>query len=245
MGAGAQAAPTQVAPAQPVSLPAAPTTPPAAPLTLPTHPTTPTTWTTLQYGARGAAVKTVQRIVGTDVDGLFGPKTHAAVQRYQSRHGLVPDGIVGPLTSRQMGLRTSTTGSDLSTRDSPSASRSSARTAPAATSTSGVLGVAAQYTGIMYQWGGTSPSTGFDCSGYTQYVFAKVGINLPRTAEAQRQASTPVSNPRPGDLVFYGAPAYHMGIYAGDGMMYDSGRPGLPTQKRQIFPGVTSYGRVG
>lgn len=59
-----------------------------------------------------------------------------------------------------------------------------------------------------------SSVTGFDCSGFTQYVFGKVGISLPRTAEQQRQFVTPVSNPQPGDLVFFGAPACHLGIYA-------------------------------
>lgn len=259
-GAQASPAPTQLAaPAAPVTAPAAPTLPtapvttPAAPVVLPTTPT----FSTVRWGARGGSVKTIQQIAGSYPDGIFGPKTHAAVKRWQSNNGLVPDGIVGPLTSRAMGLNGSSSSSEsssstsqASSRESSSSSRSSARTAPSSSSSSsssasGVLKYAEQYTGIMYSWAGSSPSTGFDCSGYTQYVFAKIGINLPRTAEAQRQMATPVSNPQPGDLVFYGAPAYHMGIYAGDGMMYDSGRPGLPTQKRNIFSGVTSYGRVG
>ena len=118
--------------------------------------------------------------------------------------------------------------------------------APApAPSHSGVLGIAAQYTGIMYVYGGTTPA-GFDCSGYTSFVFAKVGINLPRTAAQQQNATIRVSSPRPGDLVFMGFPAHHVGIYAGGGMMYDSGRPGTPTQLRAVFygSGPVSYGRV-
>ncbi|MCK0113646.1 C40 family peptidase [Ornithinimicrobium sp. F0845] len=107
----------------------------------------------------------------------------------------------------------------------------------------GVLGVAAAYTGIMYVHGGSTPA-GFDCSGYTQFVFAQVGISLPRTASGQQSVATPVSNPQPGDLVFFGYPAYHVGIYAGNGMMYDSGRPGLPTQLRPVFSGVSGYGRI-
>ncbi len=252
MSGGAQSAP---APTQPVSLPAAPVTVPAVPRALPaapvlTHPTTPlTTWTTIRWGARGSNVESVQRIVGAYPDGIFGPKTHAAVQRYQSRNNLVPDGIVGPLTSRAMGLGTSG-GTQSSSRETSAPSRSSSRTAPetssaGSSSASAVLAYAEQYTGIMYSWGGSSPSTGFDCSGYTQFVFAQAGIDIPRTTEAQRMASTPVSNPQPGDLVFWGAPAYHNAIYAGDGMIYDSGRPGLPTQKRKMFSGVTSFGRVG
>lgn len=107
----------------------------------------------------------------------------------------------------------------------------------------GVLAIAAQYEGLMYSYGGTSPSTGFDCSGFTQYVFRQIGISLPRTAEQQRQAVTPVSNPQPGDLVFFGAPAYHMGIYAGNGMMWDSPRSGKAVALRSIWSSSVTYGR--
>nr|WP_206071127.1 C40 family peptidase [Knoellia sp. DB2414S] len=95
----------------------------------------------------------------------------------------------------------------------------------------------------MYYYGGTSPQTGFDCSGFTQYVFAKVGISLPRTAEQQRQFVTPVSDPQPGDLVFFGAPAYHMGIYAGNGKMWDSPRTGKAVALRDIWSSSVTYGR--
>ncbi|MGB3830122.1 MAG: NlpC/P60 family protein [Ornithinimicrobium sp.] len=235
MATGSQAATSTTAASTPAASATTPAATALATLPLPTHSVS----STLKWGARGSAVKSVQRVVGTNVDGIFGPKTHAAVKRYQSRHGLTANGIVGSSTTRHMGL-SSTGGSD---RAQSSASRSSSRST--GSSASGVLGYAQQYTGIMYSWGGTSPSTGFDCSGYIAYVFGKAGINLPRTAEQQRQATTPVSQPRPGDLVFWGAPAWHNAIYAGDGMIYDSGKPGIPTQKRKMFSGVTSYGRVG
>ncbi len=109
---------------------------------------------------------------------------------------------------------------------------------------SGVLGTAAAYTSSPYVYGGSSPA-GFDCSGYTQFVFAQHGIDLPRTTEAQRLATTPVSNPQPGDLVFYGAPSYHVAIYAGDGMIYDAGNPSAGISLRPMFSGVTSFGRIG
>lgn len=236
MTGGAQAAPSVSAPAAPAA-PAGMAVSALPTLPVPAHPST----GTVRWGSRGGTVQSVQTIVGANADGIFGPVTHAAVKRWQSRNGLVADGIVGPLTSRAMGLNATSSDS----RSQQSASRSSSRSSSASTSASGVLGYAQQYTGIMYSWGGTSPSTGFDCSGYIQYVYAKVGVDLPRTAEAQRQATTPVSEPRPGDLVFWGAPAYHNAIYAGDGMIYDSGKPGIPTQKRKMFSGVTSYGRVG
>ena len=73
-----------------------------------------------------------------------------------------------------------------------------------------------------------STSTGgFDCPGYVQYVFRQAGISLPRTAGAQRAATRYISNPQPGDLVFFGT--YHVGIYAGNGMMYDSPSSGGTT----------------
>jgi cell wall-associated NlpC family hydrolase len=117
--------------------------------------------------------------------------------------------------------------------------------APRASGVSGVLGIAASLAGIPYRFGGTTRA-GFDCSGFSQYVFAKVGISLPRVAEAQRQATTRVSrvNARPGDLVFFGAPASHMGIYAGNGMMWDSPRTGKAISKRAVYSASATFGRV-
>ena len=107
----------------------------------------------------------------------------------------------------------------------------------------GVLGIAASLAGIPYLYGGTTTS-GFDCSGFTQYVFGRAGISLPRTAEEQRQATTPVSTPKVGDLVFFGSPAYHNGIYAGNGMMWDSPRTGKAVALRSIWSSSVTYGRV-
>jgi cell wall-associated NlpC family hydrolase len=115
------------------------------------------------------------------------------------------------------------------------------QSAPAA-STGGVLSIAASLAGIYYIYGGTT-TAGFDCSGYTQYVFAKLGINIPRTAEEQRQAVTAVSNPQPGDLVFFDSPASHVGIYAGNGMMWDSPRTGSAVQLQSIWSSTVTYGR--
>ena len=116
-----------------------------------------------------------------------------------------------------------------------------ANVAPAPAS-AGVLAIAASLKGIYYVYGGTTLA-GFDCSGYTQYVFNRVGITLPRTAEEQRQFATPVSVPLPGDLVFFGVPAHHVGIYAGNGMMWDSPQTGAAIALRSIYASAT-YGRV-
>jgi cell wall-associated NlpC family hydrolase len=122
------------------------------------------------------------------------------------------------------------------------ASRSTTRYSNPAQSVSGVVNIARGLLGIPYVYGGSTPS-GFDCSGFTSYVFRKAGISIPRTASAQQRAATPVSNPEPGDLVFFGSPAWHVGIYTGPGMMIDSPKPGKSTSERAIFAGVSGYGR--
>lgn len=110
------------------------------------------------------------------------------------------------------------------------------------TAASAVLSGARANLGIPYVWGGENRA-GFDCSGYTQYVFAKAGKRIPRTAEAQRRAATKVNNPRPGDLVFFGHPAHHVGIYAGDGKMYHAPRTGKDTRLSKIWSPNVTYGR--
>jgi peptidoglycan DL-endopeptidase CwlO len=81
-----------------------------------------------------------------------------------------------------------------------------------------VIANAKQYLGVPYVWGGSTPS-GFDCSGFVSYVYRSVGISLPRTSRAQQNVGTRISlsQVQPGDLVFQGSPAYHVGIYIGGG----------------------------
>ncbi|HEY7561468.1 MAG TPA: NlpC/P60 family protein [Gaiellaceae bacterium] len=91
----------------------------------------------------------------------------------------------------------------------------------------GVVGIAMQYLGIPYQWGGSSPSTGFDCSGFTMYVYAQVGVSLPHNAAMQYGYGSPVSRSElaPGDLVFFNGLG-HMGIYIGGNQFIHSPHTG-------------------
>ncbi len=81
----------------------------------------------------------------------------------------------------------------------------------------GVVGIAMQYLGVPYRWGGADPS-GFDCSGFAMYVYGKVGVSLPHHAASQYGMGSPVSRDQlqAGDLVFFNGLG-HMGIYIGGG----------------------------
>lgn len=156
--------------------------------------------TILKYGSSGSEVQALQvdlKQLGYDpgpADGIFGSRTKAAVQAFQTKMNLKPDGMVGPLTSGAL-VR--------------------------AQKTQGILSTAKSLLRVPYQWGGSTTS-GFDCSGYTQYVFAAHGISLPRVSRDQYKIGTSVefSQLQAGDLVFFTFTASreisHVGIYLGN-----------------------------
>jgi peptidoglycan DL-endopeptidase CwlO len=84
--------------------------------------------------------------------------------------------------------------------------------------------IALRYLGVPYVWGGASPS-GFDCSGLVMYVYAQLGVSLPHYTVAQWNATSPISSPEPGDLVFFNGLG-HVGIYIGGGRFVNAPHTG-------------------
>lgn len=162
----------------------------------------------LRWGSRGEAVKQMQGnliylgYLNDRADGIFGAKTDAAVRAYQRKNGLAADGIIGSRTRRAIAAEVL-----LLNR---------------------ICEEAKAYLGIPYKTAGTSPETGFDCSGFTRYVFAAAGISIPRVSRDQAKAgkAVPVSQMRPGDLVCFNSPVSHVGIYLGGGKFIHSPKPG-------------------
>ncbi|MHB9149120.1 MAG: C40 family peptidase [Thermoleophilia bacterium] len=91
-----------------------------------------------------------------------------------------------------------------------------------------IVETAATYLGIPYVWGGERPSTGLDCSGLLQYVYRQHGVDLPHYSgyQAQMGIPVPVSEIAPGDLIAFGSPVHHVGMYIGDGLFVHAPRTG-------------------
>ncbi|WP_402462967.1 C40 family peptidase [Isoptericola aurantiacus] len=107
-----------------------------------------------------------------------------------------------------------------------------------------VVRVANRYVGYRYTYGGTSPSSGFDCSGFTSYVYKKaIGKTLPRSSSAQRSVGHRVarSHAKKGDIVY--TPG-HVAIYAGNGRVIEAARPGVGVVKRSMWQDSPTFIRV-
>lgn len=167
---------------------------------------------TIQLGDQGNDVAEIQSTLadlGYDLvsDGDFGPGTAQVVREFQKKNRLAATGFIDKKTYAVLMGRAMPENLNVNRGAHIKARR--------------IVQTAMQYLGVPYVWGGTTPR-GFDCSGYIQYVFAKSGIMLPRTADSQYEMGYPVAteNLRTGDLVFfstYEPGPSHIGIYLNDG----------------------------
>lgn len=122
------------------------------------------------------------------------------------------------------------TGSALASTPTVHAATASATTS-ASSKANAIISFAKQFMGVRYQFGSPSGYTkSFDCSSFTQYVFKKYGVSLPRDSRQQSKVGTyvPKDQLKPGDLVFFYSPIHHVGIYIGNGKMINTwGKPGV------------------
>ncbi len=146
-------------------------------------------------------------------------------------------------TASQATAQTATT-SQATTSYNTQAAAQPAQTNQAATTQTyanngSVVSIANRYLGTPYAWGGTTPQ-GFDCSGFTQYVYGQAGKSIGRNTVAQESAGSqiPVSQAQPGDLLFWGSrgSSYHVAIYAGNGRYIAA-----PTEGQSVSYGNTAY----
>ena len=160
---------------------------------------------------------------------------------------LVVSGLLGisPRASASSGSTSSTSSTDSSTQQSRPAHPRAAEFRERAAK---VLRVARNQHGDPYQYGAAGPGR-FDCSGLVMFVFRKaLGKSLPHYAQAQWQKSSHIrrSQLRPGDLVFQvsGGYASHVGIYAGNGYMWDAPHSGARVHKHKMYNTHWRYGRL-
>jgi peptidoglycan DL-endopeptidase CwlO len=192
---------------------------------------------TLRLGARGPAVVTLQRLLRLPPVGTFGKRTKRSVVTFQRASGLRADGVVGARTWRALRARAVTR------RTAPKPSRSTKRVSLGALA----VAEAARHAGKPYIYGASGPAA-FDCSGFVQYVYSRVGLSVPRTSGAQAAAARPVAQAdrQPGDLVIFRSRSgrvYHVGLYAGDDTMWVARRTGTTITRQRLWTTAYSVGR--
>jgi len=178
----------------------------------------------IQYGAMGATIGSIIPGIGTGVGALVG--------------GLL--GVAGGL-----GLGAKTSGPAVSS--------------PNLLAGNVAVAIALTQQGVPYSWGGgnnNGPTTGmgrgantagFDCSSFVKFVMSKLGVVLPRTSQEQQKCGTQIDpqNAQPGDLLFWGNPAHHVAIYAGNGIMIEAPHTGDVVKRTGVdLKTVTSCSRV-
>jgi cell wall-associated NlpC family hydrolase len=189
-----------------------------------THPT-------LRLGSKGSAVRKVQSYVKASVTGRFSIATRHHVRVVQKWGHLRPTGVVNAATwhvaYHYFAKHRAARAARLSPRN--------------------IIHTARKYIGGRYVYAGTTPR-GFDCSGFTMYVFHKLGVSLPHNAARQYSTVRHISRrqARPGDLIFFhhGSHVYHVGIWAGHDGLYHASHPGRRTGYEKLWTSAVWFGRA-
>ena len=186
----------------------------------------------LRHGSRGSAVSTLQsglnaRGANLKVDGVFGAATGSAVRSLQSAAGIGVDGVVGPKTWNALysGVSVPSGGTGASSGTTVNGSA--------------IVSAARAQLGVRYKWGGSTPSSGLDCSGLVYHAYNQAGMNMPRkTAKGYTFGGRiiPKSQAKPGDLVAFTGNDYgHMGIYTGGNGIIDASGSRQQVVERTIW----------
>ena len=249
--------------AEATSTPSPSSTTSAAPETTSSPTTAPTPVST---PVEQAKLQTELRISGPT--GTVSPGSHTIAVRLLADGRPVKDGYVrlerrtaagweyaGRLLTQSDGLGTGKLHLDRSTRLRATYAGSATRTAGTsremvvnvASFRAQAVQVAAQQKGKPYRWGSTGPNS-FDCSGLMVYVFSRVGKSLPRTSQAQLNATQRIDKTakQPGDLIFTqrGGRVGHVGVYAGDGKFWVAPKAGDVVKLQTIYTSNYLVGRV-
>lgn len=194
----------------------------------------------LRFRDSGPTVKYVQRALHLGPDGYFGTSTVRVLKKFQTSWGLRATGYMDKNTWGRL---------TWAAKHKVLYGKYGAKTSSSTTTfRARVLREAAKLKGTPYRYGGTT-TRGFDCSGYTGYVYKKAGKKLPRTSRQQYSAVKHISRKaaKPGDLVFFksgGGGVYHVGIFAGGNMLWHASKPGKPVAKAKIWTSSVAFGRV-
>jgi cell wall-associated NlpC family hydrolase len=179
------------------------------------------------------------------IQGLFGRSTAS----FSTALASASSGTASAATSDDAAAMAEALGMDPSVVSAFKAAGTSApggsASANSGTTAAKVIAEAKKYLGVKYVWGGESP-TGFDCSGLVQYVYKKFGVELPRVSQDQAHAGRAISraDAKPGDLVFFGKPATHVGVYLGNGMMLDAPNSRSVVRVEKLWSNVSGFRRV-
>ncbi|MDD6406600.1 MAG: LysM peptidoglycan-binding domain-containing protein [Lactobacillus equicursoris] len=154
------------------------------------------------------------------------------------------NGVTKSTTTSSTTKSTTTKSSTSTSKTAVSQAPTSIKSSSTAASSANITAYALTFLGVPYVWGGTTPS-GFDCSGYVQYVYSHFGINVGRTTYTQQYAGTKISvaSAQAGDLYFWGSygSAYHVAIALGGGQYVMAPAPGQVVKTGNVSSYTPSF----